>query len=346
MADINPRVALGDNGPPDPIDIALAPFSDTLLEVEQWLDGAEVENAGQLDATDMLLKDLKAARKAVDVARDECTKPLHEAWKAEVARWKPTQDDLDRQVKCLVAAQSPYKVKLAAEKEAARVEAQRIADEKARIAREAHAAANAASIEEQRRADVAMREAERAARAASAAGKDTVKGMRSVQVYEIADHKAALNWIARTARVVHISDGVGFVSKGGDGCAGEADILLPFGVVRRCFAAIRCIGVGLQEHGPRDRLHHIGIGLLGGGVAIERSACPAHPARLIDGCRLIGMRVDPCLAILHPFDKEGVGVAFLLQSPVAVCHRLISMLTTQSVRKRQYSRLPPCGGLR
>jgi hypothetical protein len=125
---------------------------------------------------------------------------LHEAWKSEVARWKPTQDDLDRQVKCLIAAQSPYKVKLAAEKEAARLKAQREADEKARIAREAHQAANAASIEEQRKADDLLKAAEEAAKAASRADKDVVKGMRTVQVYEIADHRAALNWIARNDR--------------------------------------------------------------------------------------------------------------------------------------------------
>lgn len=197
MNEVNPRVALGDNRPPDPIDTALEPYADILLEVENWLDGAEVENDGQLDATDALLKELKAARKAVDTARDEYTKPLHEVWKAEVARWKPTQDDLDRQVKCLVAAQSPYKLKLAAEKEAARIKAQAEADEKARIAREAHMAANSASIEEQRKADELLKEAEKASRAASKAGKDTVKGMRTVQVYEITDLKAALHDIAR-----------------------------------------------------------------------------------------------------------------------------------------------------
>lgn len=187
---------IGHNNPPDPIDVALEPYSAVLMEVENWLDGAEVENADQLAATDKLLKDLKEARKAVDTARDECTKPLHETWKAEVARWKPTQDDLDRQVKCLVAAQAPFKAKLAAEKEAARLAAQAEADEKARIAREAHQAANAASIEEQRKANELMQEAEVAAKQASRAAKDTVKGMRTVQVYEIESHKSALHWIA------------------------------------------------------------------------------------------------------------------------------------------------------
>lgn len=196
----NARAVIGNNNPPDPIDLALEPYGAVLEEVGNWLDGAEVENDGQLKATDALLKDLKAARKAVDEARDECTKPLHEVWKAEVARWKPTQDDLDRQVKCLVAAQAPYKAKLAAEKEAARLAAVAEAEAKAEAARQAHQTANAASIAEQREADDLMAEAEAAARLAAKAGKDTVKGMRTVQVYAIEDHRAALNWIARNDR--------------------------------------------------------------------------------------------------------------------------------------------------
>lgn len=204
MLDVIPAagriVTSTDNNPPDPIDLALEPFDDALIEAENWLDGAVVENDGQLGATDALLKQLKAARKAVDTARDEVTKPLHDAWKSEIARWKPTQDDLDRQVKCLVAAQSPYKAKLDAEKaeaaRKAREEAERIAEE----ARKAHLAANAASIEEQRKADDMMKAAEEAAKLASRAAKDTVKGMRTVQNYVIDSHKLALNWIAKNDR--------------------------------------------------------------------------------------------------------------------------------------------------
>lgn len=199
MATIAPA-AIGHNNPPDPIDLALEPFNDIIEEAANWLDGAQVENEAQLKATDALLKELKAARKAVDQARDEYTKPLHDAWKSEVARWKPTQDDLDRQVKCLVAAQAPFKAKLAAEKEEARRKAEAEAEAKAEAARQAHLLANAASIEEQRRADELLKEAEEASKAASRAAKDTVKGMRTVQVYEIESHKSALHWIATNDR--------------------------------------------------------------------------------------------------------------------------------------------------
>jgi len=205
----NERAIIGHNGAPDPIDTALAPFGDTLEEVALWLDGLLVENDVQLAATDKLLKDLKAARKAVDTARDDVTKPLHEMWKAEIARWKPTQDDLDRQVRCLVAAQSPYKAKLAAEKAAAAAKAQAEADAKAEAARQAHIAANAASLEEQRAADDLMKQAEQARKVAARAGKDTVAGMRTVQVFEIESHKQALTWIAthdRDALTAFIED--------------------------------------------------------------------------------------------------------------------------------------------
>lgn len=200
MNAINPRIAIGGNNPPDPIDLALEPYDAVLIEAANWLDGATVENDAQLGATDALLKALKDARKAVDGARDECTKPLHEAWKSEVARWKPTQDDLDRQVKCLVAAQAPYKARLAAEKEASRIAAEQEAARKVEAARQAHLAANAASIEEQRKADEMMAAAAEAQKVAARAAKDTVKGMRTVQVYEITSHKDALHWIAANDR--------------------------------------------------------------------------------------------------------------------------------------------------
>lgn len=186
---------IGHNGAPDPISLALEPFSAILEEAANWLDGALVENDGQLDATETLLKEMKAARKAVDIARDEETKPLHEVWKAAVARWKPTQDDLDRQVKCIIAAQAPYKKKLAdAKAEAARI-AREEADAKAEAARQAHLAANAASIEDQRKADELLKEAEKAQKDANRAAKDGVGGMRKVQKYAIESHKAVLSWI-------------------------------------------------------------------------------------------------------------------------------------------------------
>ena len=200
MAAMNAPTKIGHNNPPDPIDEALAPFGDVISEAETWLDGQKVETEGQMNAADILLKGIKAARKAVDDARDASTKPLHDAWKTEVARWKPTQDDLDRLAKGLAALVNDFKVALAAKKDAERKEAERIAWEKSRAAQEAARLADATDIEATRAAAAAIEEAEIAQAQAMAAAKDTVRGLRTVTKYEITDHKALLNWIVRNDR--------------------------------------------------------------------------------------------------------------------------------------------------
>lgn len=197
---MNAPAVIGHNNPPDPIDEALAPFGDVISEAENWLDGQKVETEAQMKAADALLKGLKSARKAVDEARDLSTKPLHDAWKGEVARWKPTQDDLDRLAKGLIALLDDFKRKLAAEKESARKEAERLAWEETRKAQEAARLADAGNIEATRAAAAQMEAAEEAQRKAAEAAKDTVKGLRTVTRYEITDHRALLNWIAKNAR--------------------------------------------------------------------------------------------------------------------------------------------------
>lgn len=197
---MNAPAKIGHNLPPDPIDEAIAPFGDVISEAEQWLDGQKVETEGQMKAADAILKGIKAARKAVDDARDVSTKPLHDAWKGEVARWKPTQDDLDRLAKGLAALGNDFKLALAAQKEAARKEAERLAWEETRKAQEAARLADASNIEATRAAAAAMEVAEAAQKVAQAAAKDTVKGLRTVTKYEITDHRALLNFIAKNAR--------------------------------------------------------------------------------------------------------------------------------------------------
>lgn len=189
--------SIGHNMPPDPIDDALVPFGDVISEAEAWLDGQKVDTEAKMKAADELLKGIKAARKAVDDARDASTKPLHEAWKTEVARWKPTQDDLDRLAKGLAALVNDFKIALAKAKEEARKKAEAEAWQKTRAAQEAARLADASNIEATRAAAAAIEEAEVAQRLAHAAGKDTVKGLRTVTKYEITDHKALLHWIAR-----------------------------------------------------------------------------------------------------------------------------------------------------
>lgn len=186
----NPRAVIGGNAPPDPIDEAVAPFASYIEEAENWADGTPVQTEAQMKAVDALVKQLKAARKAVDEARDTATKPLHDAWKSEVARWKPTQDDLDRRVKCLVALGDGFKQRLAAEKEAARRKAAAEAAEARRVAEEAARQASASDLAAQEAAAMAQREAEEAQRRASAAAKDKVTGLRTVTTYHMIDAEA------------------------------------------------------------------------------------------------------------------------------------------------------------
>lgn len=200
VADAVSRGEIGDNRPPDPIDEALAPYGDTISEAENWLDGTPVENEGQMKAVDALLKDIKAAKKAVSAAEESEAKPIYDQWKAAKARYAPTITDLDRIAKGLVSILDTFKRKLAAEKAEAERKARAEAERKMREAQEAARQAAAGDIEAQRAAAAAEEEAEAAAKAAQAASKDTVKGMRTVTKYEVTDHRAALHWIAKNDR--------------------------------------------------------------------------------------------------------------------------------------------------
>ena len=188
------------NNPPDPIDEATAPYQDAIHEAGVWLDGTAVENVVQMKAVDAIAKHIRSARSDLDKAKKSATAPLHDAWKAELARWKPTEDDLDRIQKGLAALVDGFKRKLAAEKEANRRKAEAEAWEATRAAREAAEAANAADLEAQRAAAEAQHQAEEAQRRAAAASKDKVTGLRTVTRYEITDPRDLLNWIARNRK--------------------------------------------------------------------------------------------------------------------------------------------------
>ncbi len=198
MNDMTP--ASGHNMPPDPIDEALAPYMGAIEEAENWLDGNPVEDEAAMKAVDVLIADIRKAKSDLGKAKKSSTAPLHDAWKAEIARWKPTEDDIERRLKGLVAVVGPFKRKLAAEKEALRRAAYEEAQRKEREAREAAAKADAADYEEQVEADRKAQEAMDAKKAASAANKDTVKGLRTASRHEITDHRAVLHWIAQNDR--------------------------------------------------------------------------------------------------------------------------------------------------
>jgi len=198
---MNEVATIGHNQAPDPIDEALAPYGDYITEAEAWLDGAAVENETQMKAVDALLKEIKAAEKALNAARDSEVKPLHDVYKAAMERYKPTQADLDRIKKCLIAAVDGFKRKLAAQKAEAERKAREEAESAAQALRDAHAKANASDIESQRAIAEAEREAEIARIKAAVAKKDSgVKGMITKTFYEVTDHRDLLHWIAKNDR--------------------------------------------------------------------------------------------------------------------------------------------------
>lgn len=197
---MNAHAEIGHNNPPDPIDEINAQFEADRTEAENWLDGAEVENEDQMKAVDRLIKGNKEWKKALEAGRKSASAPLHDAWKAELARWKPTEDDADRIVKGLVSLVDQFKRKLAAIKAEAERKAREEADATRRAAEKAAREANAADIEAQRAAAQMQAEAEEAQRRAAAASKDTVKGLRTYEVTEVLDGTEYARWLWKNDR--------------------------------------------------------------------------------------------------------------------------------------------------
>lgn len=193
-------MTLGHNNPPDPIDEICAAYDAERQEAENWCDGAPVENEAQMKAVDALRKSMRQWRLDLERGQKSASAPLHDAWKAEVARWKPTIADAKRIESALVAVVDGFKRKLAEEKRAAERAAWEAAEKAKREAEAKAREANAADLEQQREADEAKRAAVEAEKAAQAASNDQVKGLRDVTRYEIEDHKAALHWIVRNDR--------------------------------------------------------------------------------------------------------------------------------------------------
>lgn len=189
----------GHNGPPqdDPIDEAVAPYADVIAESENWLDGEAVESEQQMEAVDALIKEMRTATSELGKAKKEATDPLHKAWKAEIARWKPTEDDFERIKKGLTALVAPYKKKLHEQREAEKRAAYEAAEKARREAEEKEREAQQSDIDAQRDAAAAKQEAYEAQKAAEEQSRQKVKGMRKVTRYSVDDYKAAINWIAR-----------------------------------------------------------------------------------------------------------------------------------------------------
>lgn len=193
---MNDIMAIGHNNPPDPIDEWQAPYSDVISEAENWLDGDPIETEDHMKAVDALIKTLRTANTDLGKAKKSATAPLHDAWKEEVARWKPTEDDLKRIRDGLVALVAPIKQRIADEKAEAERQARKAARKAEEEARAKIRAAEETDLQAQREAAEAAQRAEEAQKAAKAASKDQVGGLRTVTKYEVTDMRALVNWIA------------------------------------------------------------------------------------------------------------------------------------------------------
>lgn len=179
----DPRLAIGANNPPDdtPFEAIKVHIDDLYAEAKGWLDGEPITTQGQADAVSNLLNMIREAEKAADAERVKENEPF-DTGKAEVqARYAPlianTKAVKGKTVlasEACKAALQPWLTKLDAEKraaaEAARLEAERLANEAAEAARAA-----GGNLEAREQAEELISEAQRAEKAATAAAKDTAK---------------------------------------------------------------------------------------------------------------------------------------------------------------------------
>lgn len=207
---MNAVATIGHNS--DAFTVARDTVNDALIEARAWCDGAAVADQDQADGLAGVLDMLRKASKAADEARKLEAKPFDDG-KAEVqARYKPLLTDAERAIDAVKAALAKWQAeqKRIAD-EAARI-AREAADKAAREALEARRAADMANLAEREKADAALVEAERLAKVAKTA-EDAPTGAKGMfaqratalitirEPVEITDGKAALQWAMR-----HIPD--------------------------------------------------------------------------------------------------------------------------------------------
>jgi hypothetical protein len=130
------------NAPADPATLFKEEVDDLLLEARNYLDGDPIANEQQAEAVSSLLNRLRRVSKDADAARATEKRPHDDAAKAVQAKWKPLIDKADLAATTAKQALAPWlqqvEDKLRAEAEAARIEADRLAQ----VAREAREGAS------------------------------------------------------------------------------------------------------------------------------------------------------------------------------------------------------------
>ncbi len=213
----NPRVAIGDNHPPEEVTESVTPtwatvkihMDDLLTEATNWADGVAIVNQAQADKVGTLRQLLQDAATLADTARVAEKKPLDEQIEKIQSRYNeyiaPMKNKVPGKVPKSVTALgnllTAWLVKVAAEKKAREDKAQAIADAAAAAAIEARQAIDTttdlAVIEE---AEALLDLADNAARAlrnvsaekVQAKGEFRAIGLRSTWEAVVTDKKAAI----------------------------------------------------------------------------------------------------------------------------------------------------------
>lgn len=187
---------IGHNQPPSPLEEVQAAYDALFIEIENWLDGEPIENAGQAKVVEGLLAQVKEATKAADDAKELEYRPHKKAGDAVIAAYKPFYNDLKNQKECLLELINPYKQKLSeAHEEATRIANKAAAKAKA-DALQAASEQRSGSIGDARNTSELADEAIEAEKFAKKVAKPTVKGMRTKRIGVIVDGKDLINWIA------------------------------------------------------------------------------------------------------------------------------------------------------
>lgn len=199
----NPRAVVGNNNPPPTAyERIRETIHDLFDEAKNFADGEPIASQDMHDAIEKLYDMLHDAGKRADEARVEEKKPLDDAAKEIQDRYnlligntKSVKGKVVLGKEALGTLLTPWRNKVAAEKEAAARAAREEAD---RIAREAEAAirASAGNLEEREKAEELLAEAKQVERFAKRADKaaTTGTGLRTIWHCTLEDEGAALDW--------------------------------------------------------------------------------------------------------------------------------------------------------
>ena len=184
----------------DPLDILLDTLLDMKDELDGWQDGTTVESPEQMEAVDVLIKEVKLLEKTATADKETEYRPHKIASDLVVTKWSGILKELDGHKKGLAAVQNDFKVKLRKEQEEREEAARALAREAERIATEAARKADMRNVEERRAADEANLTAKKLKKDAQQISKQKVTGLRTVKTVTITDREAFVTWLRANRR--------------------------------------------------------------------------------------------------------------------------------------------------